>query len=179
MADKHGRDIFSRAITKRRVLLGSSKSLSLVAVFLVSCGWDASLRAQPGDGDGMRRGLCSARKKSPLTQSDTLVLAFRTLNYTRINLGLGEKPHRLASAPDPPHHDQEQTFVTWFFLFLILPWTLNSPLPHPPSFCRVPGTQNGLSAFSAEPTRNLCKLEKGVVVGVWSLPSPKALGLGD
>lgn len=148
---------------------GSSISLSPVAALFVSCEWDASLRAKRGDGGGMRRGLCSARKKSPLTQPDTLVLAFPTLNYTRINLGLGEKPHRLASAPDPPHHDQEQTFVTWFFLFLILPRTLYSP--HPPSFCGAPGTQNGLSTFSAEPTRNLCKLEKGVVVGVWSLPS--------
>lgn len=48
------------------------------------------------------------KKKSPLTQPDTSVLAFPTLNYTRINLGLEEKPHRLASAPDPPHHGQGQ-----------------------------------------------------------------------
>lgn len=68
--------------------------------------------------------------KSPLTQPDTLVLAFPTLNYTRINLGPGEKPHRLASAPDPPHHDQGQgqAFAKWFFSFLFLPQSFSSPV---------------------------------------------------
>ena len=120
-----------RSLRKRTACQSPSRSWSLGSCIL----WGTPVGCLLGGGAwGSRwreeRGFAQLKKKSPLTQADTSVLAFPTLNYTRINLGLEEKPHRLASAPDPPHHDQGQgqAFVRWFFPLSFLPQSFNSPV---------------------------------------------------
>lgn len=81
-------------LERREPCQGHSRFLSLGGRVVCAVWWDVSFGEEPGDGGGRRqKAFAQFEKKSPLTQPDMSVLAFPMLNYTRINLGLGEKPH--------------------------------------------------------------------------------------
>lgn len=120
-----------RALRKRRAL---PRPLKIIVpqqqhhewhmVTIPSLGRRLGLEVAGGEG-----AFTQLTTKSPLTQPDTLVLAFPPLHYTRINLGLSKKPHQSVSAPDPPLHDQGQGWAfARLFPYLVLPPSFSSPV---------------------------------------------------